>query len=114
MHELAVARNLVDAATAEAAKRGETKITALKLRLGRLCCVQEAPIRFCFELAAKGSPAEGAQLIIEEVEPEGECAACGACFPIAGAVFRCPACGAARTRVIKGTECALVELEVPE
>ena len=111
---MAVAQSIVDIATEEARRHGETKIASLKLRLGRFSCVQKEPISFCFEFVAKGSPVEGARLIFEEVEARARCRRCNHEFTVDRAMFSCPACGSSGTDLYQGTECQLVEMEIDE
>jgi hydrogenase nickel incorporation protein HypA/HybF len=63
MHELAIAESIVDAVCEKAAGRAVHRVT---VRIGRLSAVVPDALRFCFDLATEGTPAEGAVLEIEQ------------------------------------------------
>ncbi len=74
MHELAIVEEIV-AAVAEAG--GGRPVRHIVLEIGRLSTVLPDAVRFCFDLAAEGTVAEGAALEIVEVPGRGRCRACG-------------------------------------
>jgi hydrogenase nickel incorporation protein HypA/HybF len=63
MHELGIAAEVIDLACA---RSGGARVTRVVLAVGRDTCVLPDAIRFCFELACEGTPAEGARLDIVE------------------------------------------------
>jgi hydrogenase nickel incorporation protein HypA/HybF len=65
MHELSITRNIV-AIVGEAAK-GQ-RVVRVVLEVGKLAGVMPDAISFCFDVVSSGTPAEGAELSIVEVE----------------------------------------------
>jgi hydrogenase nickel incorporation protein HypA/HybF len=63
MHELGIAAEVIDLACSRAAG---ARVTRVVLAIGRDTAVLPDAIRFCFELACEGTPAEGARLDILE------------------------------------------------
>lgn len=61
MHELAVAESIVSMVDETAAGRRVRKVT---LEIGTLTCISADALRFSFELAAEGTSAAGAELVI--------------------------------------------------
>jgi hydrogenase nickel incorporation protein HypA/HybF len=113
MHELSVAYNLVESATAAAQAAGASRIVTVNLRLGALSGVVEDALRFGFDVAARGTLAEGATLAVETAPARVACAGCGADGVLADLQWvRCPACGSARVVLSGGRELELVNLEV--
>lgn len=55
-------------ATEEAERRGGARVTALHLKLGSLSGVVKEALTFSYEIACQGTPLEGSQLVIEEVQ----------------------------------------------
>ncbi len=115
MHELSIAISLVELASEAAAGAGVARVRAAHLRLGALSGVVRGALEFSFEIAAQGTPLEGAALVIEELPVEVRCGACGARTALADLQrFRCGACGAPAGEVVQGRELELVALEYDE
>jgi len=64
MHEVSIAQHLIE--LSYQAAEGQ-KILSLQLRLGSTSCVAEESLRFCFDVVARGTLAQGARLDIELV-----------------------------------------------
>jgi hydrogenase nickel incorporation protein HypA/HybF len=116
MHELSIAMSLVDVACEEIAKLGdEVSVDALHVRLGALSGVVKEALLFSFDLAASGTPIEGARLEIEDVTVTVFCPDCNAERELDSAQhFHCPVCGALCPEVVHGRELQLTALEVTE
>ena len=111
MHELSIAESVVDIAVRHA---GGRPVAAVELKVGHLRQVVPSALSFAFGLVAEGTPAEGAELEIEEVPARGRCRACGAegeldAFPLA-----CAGCGGLDLQVIGGEELIVDSLELDE
>jgi hydrogenase nickel incorporation protein HypA/HybF len=109
MHELAIAEAILAVATAHA---GEARITAVEVRVGQLRQVVPDALRFNFELVSQATPADGAELRIEEVPVVGRCRACGAVARLPAFPLRCPECGALDIDLTEGEELLVSALEV--
>lgn len=120
MHELSIAVRLVDLAAERAAELGGAgpagiRVDAVHVRLGALAGVAEEALRFSFEVACRGTPLDGARLVVERVPVAVSCAACGAERVLDDPFrFRCPVCGGPATGVVRGREIELTALEVEE
>ncbi len=111
MHEVGIATAIVEAAVAEAETRGAAKITAVTVRVGVLRGVVADSLRMFFDLAAKGTLAEGAALEIEEEPALVACAECGE-TPASGFTLSCPACGRDGVAVRGGDSLRLVSIDI--
>ncbi|MBW2613648.1 MAG: hydrogenase maturation nickel metallochaperone HypA, partial [Deltaproteobacteria bacterium] len=68
MHEMGIAMQIIEIATAAIpAEEGDVKVARVNLKVGKLAAVVADSLRFCFEIAAKETPLEGAELGIEEI-----------------------------------------------
>lgn len=67
MHELAIVSGIVDAVTE---RSGGDRIVRVVVEVGRLTAVLPDALRFCFEVVAQGTTAEGASLDILETDGE--------------------------------------------
>jgi hydrogenase nickel incorporation protein HypA/HybF len=116
VHELSIAMSLVDVACDELPRLGEgARILAVRVRLGPLSGVVKEALLFSFDVAANGSPLEGARLDVEDVPVTVYCAACAAVRELEVAYrLRCPVCDEATPEVVSGRELQLVALEVSD
>jgi hydrogenase nickel incorporation protein HypA/HybF len=112
MHELSIAVGLIDLAAEEAVRQGNARVATVYLRIGPLAGVVSDALRFSFDLAAEGTPLEGARLEIEEVPVTIHCARCDRDHLVVDSRrIRCPICGETAA-VVGGRELELTALEV--
>jgi hydrogenase nickel incorporation protein HypA/HybF len=104
MHELAIAESIVQAVQS---RIGDRPVRSVHLQVGQLSGVVTDALTFSFELAASGTPLEGAELLIDE--PRGR--TCGHDVGRDDLLLLCE-CGSADVEVTAGRELALVSVEV--
>uniref|UniRef100_A0A7C4MPV7 Hydrogenase maturation factor HypA n=1 Tax=Desulfatirhabdium butyrativorans TaxID=340467 RepID=A0A7C4MPV7_9BACT len=115
MHEMGIALQIIDIATASIPEKMKpAHVESILLRVGKLSAVIPDNLRFCFEVASKGTAVEGAALRIEEVPVVARCRACGCSWTLNGPAFRCEACGSGNIEVISGRELDIVSIELEE
>ena len=112
MHELSVCLALIDQVRRIAADHGATRVDRIVLQIGPLSGVEPALLRNAFPLASAGTPADGAELVIEGSPVEVECTGGGATSEALPNRLLCGSCGDFRTRVTSGEEMTLVSLEL--
>jgi hydrogenase nickel incorporation protein HypA/HybF len=114
MHELSIAKNLIELACELGEQQGATRITRIQVRLGALSAVMRS-LYFCFGPASRGTLCEGAVLEIEEVPLTVHCPQCDEVkTPRARYNFRCPSCGTPTPRIVTGRELQLVAIQFNE
>ena len=111
MHELSLAESVVRIATRHAAGR---PVARVELKVGHLRQVVPGALAFAFELVARGTPLEGAELAMEEVPAAGRCRRCGTESELRGFPLRCGACGGLDVEVTRGEELLVDSLELEE
>ena len=111
MHELAIAEAVLGVALDHA---GGRRIRSVELRVGRLRQVVPEALAFSFELVCQGTPAEGAELVLEEVPAEGDCRACRARSVLSTFPLRCERCGGLNVEIVRGEELCVDALEVTD
>lgn len=111
MHELALAEAILDLACERA---GTGRVTRVGVRVGHLRQVVRPALEFGFEVAAQGTAAEGAELVVEEVPAAGLCRGCGAETPLPGFPLCCQGCGSLDVEVVRGEELRVEWLELEE
>ncbi|MFC2175253.1 hydrogenase maturation nickel metallochaperone HypA [archaeon] len=101
MHEIEAAQSLLKAALAVAEASHAKKVRKVYAVVGELAFLPDENLRLNFEAAAKGTIAEGAELVIEKKKAHYSCA-CGAEGELPRVegdehhpVFFCPKCGEA-------------------
>jgi hydrogenase nickel incorporation protein HypA/HybF len=108
MHELGLTEEIVRLVSERA---GERKVRRVVLEVGKLALVLPDALRFCFDLCAEGSPAEGARLEILETPGRGRCRRCGGELELEKPFGRC-ACGCSDLEWLSGDELKIREMEV--
>ena len=76
MHELSIMQSALDQVLEKARQAGASRVHAIRLRIGVLSGVVPDALQFAFEALADGTPAQGAQLLIEDVPARFWCAVC--------------------------------------
>jgi hydrogenase nickel incorporation protein HypA/HybF len=82
------------------------------MRIGLESAVVPEVIEFAFDVATRGTIAEGAQLAIEDVSLACFCTACGLEFAPQDALHECPHCHRLGVEVRRGHEFELRSLDV--
>ncbi len=77
MHEIEAAQSFVKHAVAVAETNNAKKIKKVVARVGELAFLPEENLQLNFEASAKGTIAEGAELIINKAKAHFHCEACG-------------------------------------
>jgi hydrogenase nickel incorporation protein HypA/HybF len=121
VHELSIARAIVDTAARHA---GDRSVRTVRLRVGALRQVVPTAVPFYFEIAAKGTVCDGAEIELEPVAARLRCQSCGKEWDPAPAPaedvddlvptprFRCPSCGSGGGEVIAGEELEVESIDV--
>jgi hydrogenase nickel incorporation protein HypA/HybF len=108
VHELSIAEGMIEAICE---RTGDARIGRVFVEIGTLSCVEPEAVRFCFELAARGTGVEGAVLEIDEVPGRARCGGCGADdVSIDGSIPLCP-CGSADLQVFAGDRMRITAVE---
>ncbi|MBI3596461.1 MAG: hydrogenase maturation nickel metallochaperone HypA [Nitrospirae bacterium] len=114
MHELSIARGIVEAVRQHLPSGEVRSVKSVTLKLGDFTRIVPESLAFCFEMATEGTAAQGAKLKIETVPVRCLCTACGAGFEAGRYVVLCPNCGNAGVELISGNELDVVEVELSE
>ena len=108
MHEMSITRNIV-AIVGE--KAGLRRVKRVRLEIGKLSAVIPGAIRFCFDVVARGTVLEGAELEIIETVPQARCRDCASEFEMARLGVAC-ACGSRNLELLSGEELNIKEMEL--
>jgi hydrogenase nickel incorporation protein HypA/HybF len=111
MHELSIAEALVASVERHAAGR---RVTRVEVRVGHLRQVVPGALALAFELVARETIADGADLELEQIPAVGRCRACAAQTELDGFPLVCRACGSWDLALIQGEELELHALELDD
>jgi hydrogenase nickel incorporation protein HypA/HybF len=111
LHELAIAEGIVRVASEHA---GTRRVAAVEVKVGRLRQVVPSALAFSFELVARGTPVEDAELLITDVAARGLCRACGHHSELPAFPLRCERCGGLDLEITAGEELHVEALELEE
>lgn len=111
MHEMAIARSVMEATSRVLEENGLTRLDSITLRIGELTAVEPSSLRFCFQAIAKDTPMEDAVMIIEEVPYTARCRRCARVFTVEAFAPSCPSCESTSAEDISGRELDIVSLE---
>lgn len=108
MHELGIAMEIAELATARA---GGARLRRVVVEVGRLTAVLPDALALAWEALAEGPELAGCSLEIVPVPGRGRCRACGAELALEVPFGRC-ACGATDLDLVAGEELRLRRLEL--
>jgi hydrogenase nickel incorporation protein HypA/HybF len=115
MHEMGIAAEIVRIAVESIPdEMAGSRVVRVHLKVGRLSAVVPDSLRFCFEIVAKQTPAEGAQLDIQQVAVVAQCNACDHHWEIENTVFSCPRCGSGSIDMLSGRELDIESIELEQ
>jgi hydrogenase nickel incorporation protein HypA/HybF len=112
MHELSVTETLLEIALRHARKASAQRISRLNIVIGELSSIVDESVQFYWDIVARDTIAEGAELHFERVDGVLRCLACGKRFSLHEKDFACPSCGANRVAAVGGDDFRLDSIEI--
>jgi len=115
MHEMGIVMQIVEICVSSIPKEmKDVKVKRVNLRIGRLAAIVPQSLKFCFEIASKDTPLEGAELNIEEIPVKAQCRKCKHQWTIEGPSFKCPKCENGDIDLLSGRELDIASLEMAD
>lgn len=108
MHELGITQDIIEVVSQHA---GGSKVNRVVLEIGKLSAVLPDAMRFCFDICAEGTVAEGAELEIIETPGLARCRACDGQVKLDRPFGRC-GCGSTDLDWLAGEELRIKEMEI--
>lgn len=112
MHEMSIAKDLVDIIRDEMSKNDARVLRSVRLRIGEMSAVVPEALSFCFQVMTEGTEMEGARLDMDVISLSGHCSRCKKEFRIENFEFICPYCNNVRIDTVSGQDLSIVEIEV--
>jgi hydrogenase nickel incorporation protein HypA/HybF len=114
MHELSVVESMVAIVLRHAGLNRAKSVTRINMVLGEMSTVMEEPVRFYFDMVARETPAEGAELSFRRTPLVARCLECGEEFNVVEYDFTCSSCGGNKTEILSGREFQVESIEVSQ
>ena len=114
MHEYSVCLALLEQVEGIAAEHQARRVERIVLQLGPLSGVEAPLLEHAWPLAAAGSIAAEAELVMESAPVRVRCTQCEAESAAQPNRLLCASCGDYRTRLISGDEMLLASLELAQ
>ena len=112
MHELSIARSIIAIVEQAARDEGFERVLEIRLKMGEFSGLVPECLREFFPIAAKGTPAEGASLVMETLPARFRCLDCGHEGPADRKNACCPLCRSTALRMTQGREFYVENLKV--
>ena len=113
MHEMGVAMQIIEIAAASIPEDMHyARVERINIKVGKLSAIVTDSLRFCFEIAAKETQLEGAELAIEEIPVVARCNDCRHEWTIENPVFKCEKCNSGEIELLSGRELDIDSIEM--
>jgi hydrogenase nickel incorporation protein HypA/HybF len=87
-------------------------VNAIELDVGDLAGIELDSLQFCFHSARKGTMADQAELVVNQIPALGHCPECGRDVPLEFPLGACPECGQAVVEAFQGRELRVKSINV--
>ncbi|MBN1309210.1 MAG: hydrogenase maturation nickel metallochaperone HypA [Chitinispirillaceae bacterium] len=114
MHEFNVCQSIINTVIEQVAGKSQNRPNILKTTvvIGALRPLVSEYLTFAYTYLAKGTAAEGSELILKRPQARGKCSRCGLLSERVEGSFRCVRCGGEKGEIIGGRELYIECIEV--
>ena len=111
MHEMSLCEGIRGVIEDQARAHNVTRITKVRVEIGRFAGVEKKALAFAFDVVMRGSVAEGATLDMIDLPGRAMCFDCAREVEIEDRLQPCPQCGGGRLMPTAGDEMRIKDLE---
>lgn len=111
MHEMSLCEGIRDILVDQARTHALTRITRVRVEIGRFAGVEKPALGFAWDVVMRGSPAEGADLVMLDLPGRATCFDCAREVEIEDRLAPCPVCGSGKLLPTGGDEMRIRDLE---
>ncbi len=112
MHEMSLCEGMREVIIDQARQHNVDQIKTVRVELGRFAGVEKDALSFAFDIVMRGSPAEGAALVMLDLPGRAMCYDCVKEVEIDDRLDPCPDCGGGKLMPVGGDEMRIKDLEV--
>lgn len=114
MHELGIAINIVEVVQRHLPADKQMRVKKIFIRAGKLTAIYPPALETCIEAVARGTPVEGAQVVITQDPIAAKCRSCNAVTEFDEPPFVCATCGQMQFDIASGRDLFVESIEVEE
>ena len=115
MHEMGIALQIIEITTDSIPPdAGDVQVEKINLKIGKLAAVVPDSLRFCFDVAIKDTPLDGAKLDIQELPVLARCRDCDLQWTINSPAFTCQNCNSGALEILSGRELDIESIEIAQ
>lgn len=112
MHELGIARNILDIVQQSVPEEQSAAVKRIRIRIGQLSGIVPDSLEFCFSALLSETPMRQADLVMEKTPAISLCNDCHHQFMVENFTFLCPACDSVNLETVSGNELEIVDIEL--
>lgn len=112
MHEMSLMASIFDIINQNLTAHPGVRVLRVKLVVGAMTNAVPDALQMAFTAMSRGTPVEGAELLIEDVPLTARCLECEWQGGIEQYKFLCPVCSSMQVEILTGRELYLDSLEV--
>ena len=114
MHELGIARNILEIVQQSVPSDEEPAVRRIRIKVGQMSGVVPDSLEFCLNALLNDTKMDRADLVIEKIPTVSLCRECGHRFSVDDFVFSCRACSSPNVEVVSGNELEVVDIELAD
>lgn len=112
MHELSLCKSILEIVTKMVVENSYSKIKKIEIEVGTLTAIDQSAMCFNFEVIARKTKAENAELHFILIDAKAFCDLCQLEVTIKQYYDSCPYCSQHRLKIISGEELRVKSMEV--
>lgn len=112
MHESTLARQVLDTVLQRSVSEGASRVRVVRGWVAETESLSAESLSFHFTAHARGTSAEGAQLLLDLIHVAARCRACGHTYAPEHHLLLCPGCGSTDGEELGQTGLAVTSIEV--
>jgi hydrogenase nickel incorporation protein HypA/HybF len=112
MHELSVTESIAAICLKHALQNNARRVLKVNIKLGELTGIVDHYVSFYWDLVAKDTVAQGAELNFIKIPVMAYCSRCKEEFKVEEYDLTCPKCGEADTELVSGREFLVESIEI--
>ena len=112
MHEMSICEGIVQILEEQAKAQDYRQVKKVWLEIGPFAGIELDALHFCFDVVARGTLSENAELHVIQPDAQAWCLACSKTVNIKARYDSCPHCSSHQLQITAGDELRIKELEV--
>jgi hydrogenase nickel incorporation protein HypA/HybF len=112
MHELSVTESMLDITLRHAKNAGASSVTNIYLVIGQLSSIVDDSVKFYWEMIAKDTIAQHAELHFKRIQTRLACLDCLQEYELSDGNLSCPNCNSTRVKILQGEEFYIEAIDI--